>query len=137
MSNFAEEIEDETYATLSYRSVLMGFFRAMLLYVMNGCQWSSEIAEFAAWTVRYDLWCKMRFFRDMLHSDLHGEESAKQRGPVGLLPLLPKEFTRDDVRALRIAQGMKPDPKVVLSQWLAKGAVVRDDDRGLYVKVKS
>jgi hypothetical protein len=137
LSNFAEEVEDETYATLSFRAVLMGFFRAMLLYVMNDCRWSEEIAEFAAWSVRYDLWCKMRFFRDMLHSDLEGEETAKQRGPVGLLPLLPQEFTRDDVRALRIAQGMKPDPKVVLSQWLAKGAVVRDDERGLYVKVKS
>ena len=134
MSNFAEEIEDETYATLSYRSVLMGFFRAMLLYVMNGCQWSSEIAEFAAWTVRYDLWCKMRFFRDMLHSDLQGEESAKQRGPVGLLPLLPKEFTRDDVRTLRIAQGMKPDPKEVLKKWIARGQVVRDAQRGVYVR---
>ena len=57
--------------------------------------------------------CKMRFFRDMLRSDIEGERAALQRGPVGLLPLLPKEFTRDDVRALRIAQGMKPDPKVV------------------------
>ena len=76
------------------------------------------------------------FFRDMLRSDIEGERAALQRGPVGLLPLLPQEFTRDDVRALRIAQGMKPDPKVVLSQWLTKGAIVRDDERGLYVKVK-
>ena len=98
---YARDIDDRTYAQLSFRAVLM------------------------------------RFFRDMLRSDIEGERAALQRGPVGLLPLLPKEFTRDDVRALRIAQGMKPDPKVVLSQWLAKGAVVRDDERGLYVKVKS
>ena len=112
----------------------MGFFRAMLLYVMNGCQWSEEIECFATWSVKYDLWCKMRFFRDMLRSDIEGERAALQRGPVGLLPLLPKEFTRDDVRALRIAQGMKPDPRIVLSQWVAKGAIVRDEERGLYVK---
>lgn len=24
------------------------------------------------------LWCKMRFFRDMLHSDLEGEDTSKQ-----------------------------------------------------------
>ena len=76
----------------------------------------------------------MRFFRDMMHKDMEGERAALQRGPVGLLPLLPQEFTRDDVRALRIAQGMKPDPRVVLSQWVAKGTIVRDDERGLYVK---
>ena len=34
------------------RAVLMGFFRAMLLYVMNGCRWSKEIAEFAAWSTK-------------------------------------------------------------------------------------
>lgn len=79
----------------------------------------------------------MRFFRDMLHSDLKGEETAKQRGPVGLLSLLPHEFTRDDVRALRIAQGMKPDPKVMISQWIAKGVVSKGEARGLYLKVKS
>ena len=131
---FAREAEDSGYARMSRRGVLMGFFRAMLLYVMNGCQWSEEIERFASWSVKYDLWCKMRFFRDMLRSDIEGERAALQRGPVGLLPLLPQEFTRDDVRALRIAQGMKPDPKEVLKKWIARGQVVRDDQRGVYVR---
>ena len=134
LSDFAEEVEDETYATMSFRAVLMGFFRAMLLYVMNDMQWTREIAEFAAWSVKYDLWCKMRFFRDMLHNDLAGEQTAKQRGPVGLLSMLPKEFTREDVKALRIAQGMSPNPRCVLAQWVSKGQIVKDEKRGNYVK---
>ena len=76
----------------------------------------------------------MRFFRDMLHSDLQGEETSKQRGPVGLLTMLPNEFTREDVKALRIAQGMKPDPKSVLGQWVKNGRVVKDSERGVYIK---
>jgi hypothetical protein len=131
---FAREAEDSGYARMSRRGILMGFFRAMLLYVMNGCQWSEEIERFASWSVKYDLWCKMRFFRDMLRSDIEGEKAALQRGPVGLLPLLPKEFTRDDVRALRIAQGMKPDPNGMLRQWMNRGQISRDDARGVYVK---
>ena len=131
---FAREADDRSYARMSRRGILMGFFRAMLLYVMNGMRWSKAIEDFATWSVRYDLWCKMRFFRDMLHSDIEGERAALQRGPVGLLPLLPQEFTRDDVRALRIAQGMKPDPKIVISKWVARGQVVRDDSRGVFVK---
>ena len=111
---FARDADDSSYAQFSFRAVLMGFFRAMLFYVMNGCQWDENIERFATWTVKYDLWCKMRFFRDMMHNDLEGERTAKQRGPVGLLPMLPKEFTREEVKALRIAQGMKPDPKNVL-----------------------
>jgi hypothetical protein len=131
---FAREIEDRTYAQFSHRAVLMGFFRAMLLYVMSDCQWTQTIADFARWTVEYDLWCKMRFFSDMIRSDLQGEKTSIQRGPVSLLTLLPKEFTREDVRALRIAQGMKPDPKNMLSHWVCKGMVERDDSRGVYVK---
>ena len=131
---FAREAEDGGYARMSRRGILMGFFRAMLLYVMNGCQWDERIERFATWSVKYDLWCKMRFFRDMLRNDIEGERAALQRGPVGLLPLLPQEFTRDDVRALRIAQGMKPDPNNAIKQWLHRGQVEKDDARGLYVK---
>ena len=80
------------------------------------------------------MWCKMRFFRDMLHSDLQGEETSKQRGPVGLLTMLPNEFTREDVKALRIAQGMKPDPNGLLRQWVNRGVVVKDEAAGVYVK---
>ena len=131
---FAREAEDSGYARMSRRGILMGFFRAMLLYVMNGCLWSGEIERFATWSVKYDLWCKMRFFRDMLRSDIEGERAALQRGPVGLLPLLPQEFTRDDVRALRIAQGMKPDPTALINKWVTRKQVLRDAERGVYVK---
>ena len=131
---FAREAEDGGYARMSRRGILMGFFRAMLLYVMNGCQWDERIERFATWSVKYDLWCKMRFFRDMLRNDIEGERAALQRGPVGLLPMLPQEFTRDDVRTLRIAQGMKPDPNNTIKQWLHRGQIEKDDVRGLYVK---
>ena len=132
---FARDADDRSYAQFSFRAVLMGFFRAMLLYVMNGCQWDENIERFATWTVKYDMWCKMRFFRDMMHNDLEGERTAIQRGPVGLLSMLPKEFTREDVKALRIAQGMKPDPKDVITQWLKRGLVSRGESRGVYVKM--
>ena len=131
---FARDADDRGYARMSRRGILMGFFRAMLLYVMNGMQWSKEIEDFATWSVKYDLWCKMRFFRDMLRNDIEGERTAVQRGPVGLLTLLPKEFTREDVKALRIAQGMKPDPNGLLRQWVNRGVVVKDEAAGVYVK---
>ncbi len=131
---YAREIDDRTYAQLSFRAVLMGFFRAVLLYVVNGCRWSSEIAAFAEWTVRYDLWCKFRFFRDMLHKDLSGEKTALQRGPVSLLALLPDEFTKQQVQELRIAEGMKPDPRKMLDAWKRRGQIVKDKTREVYVK---
>ena len=90
--------QHRTYAQLSFRAVLMGFFRAML------------------------------------RNDIEGERAALQRGPVGLLSLLPDEFTRDDVRALRIAQVMKPDPTALINKWVTRKQVLRDAERGVYVK---
>ena len=132
---FARDAEDRAYAQFSFRAVLMGFFRSMLLYVMNGMQWSREIEDFATWSVKYDLWCKMRFFRDMMHKDLEGERTAVQHGPVGLLPLLPQEFTREQVRDLRIAQGMKADPTSMLSNWVLRGYIAKNEVRAVYVKL--
>ena len=133
---FARDAEDRTYAQMSFRAVLMGFFRAMVLYVMNGMRWTDEIATFSAWTVRYDMWCKMRFFADMLHHDLEGETTALQRGPVSLLAMLPAEFTRQELIDLRTSQGMKPDPRKVLSNWVSKGAIHYDESRQVYVKLR-
>ena len=133
---YAREMDDRAYAQYSYRSVLMGFYRAMVLYIAGGMQWTDEIARFAAWSVRYDMWCKMRFFRDMMHKDMEGERTAVQRGPASLLALLPHEFTREQVREVRRAQGMQPNPKNMLAQWVYRGFVQHDEERGVYVKLK-
>lgn len=87
--------------------------------------------------MRYDMWCKMRFFSDILHKDLAGEKSSVQRGPVSLLTLLPDEFTKQQVEALRMAQGMKPDPKMMIDSWVRRGRVVKSTSNGTYVKVDS
>ena len=65
------------------------------------------------------------------------KESFCNPTPPSLLTLLPDEFTREDVRNLRIAQGMKPDPKQMLSKWKLRGQIVSLDERGSYKKVDS
>ena len=133
---FAEMSDDRAYAQLSFRAVLMGFLRAMTLYVMCGMQWTEEIGEFAAWTVRYDMWCKMRFFGDLLHQDLEAEAAAGTANPRNLLDLLPREFTRQMAQDLRTSQGRKPNPRNMLAQWVHRGYIHYDEARAVYVKVK-
>ena len=129
--------DDRAYATLSFRAVLMGFLRAMTLYVMCGMQWTDEISEFAAWTVRYDMWCKMHFFGDLLHQDLEAEANAAVANPRNLLGMLPHEFTRQDAQELRIAQGRNANPKNMLAQWTHRGYITYDEQRGVYVKSRA
>ena len=78
----------------------------------------------------------LRFFADMLHKDMEGEREALQRGPVSLLALLPQEFTKEQVKEVRIAQGLKPDPVNMLKNWKRRG-YVEEADKGVYRKVVS
>ena len=61
--------------------------------------------------------------------------SPFQRGPVGLLSMLPQEFIREQVQELRIAEGMKPNPTEMLKKWIQRGKVVYDS--GTMVRVKA
>lgn len=55
---------------------------------------------------------------------------------MGLLGMLPKEFTREQVRDLRIKQGMKPDPKGAISKWKQRGLIVAGEAPNTYVRVE-
>ena len=131
----AEMCDDRAYAQMSRRAVLMGVLRGMVLYIMNDMQWSQEIGEFAAWSVRYDMWCKMHFFGDLMHQEMEAEAMAVAGERNNLLCLLPTEFTRQMAQDMRIAQGRKPNPRNMLAQWMHRGYIVKDEARDVYVKV--
>ena len=44
------------------------------------------------------------------------------------------EFTRQMAQDMRIAQGRKPSPRNMLSQWIYRGYIAYDEPRGVYVK---
>ena len=58
-----------------------------------------------------------------------------QRGPISLLTMLPSEFTRRQVQDLRIAQGMKPNPKEMLKAWVKRGLIKYVPDADIYQQV--
>ena len=131
--SFAESCDDRAYAQLSFRAVLMGFLRGMVLYVMNGMRWTAEISDFAAWTVRYDMWCKMHFFGDLLHQGLEAEVAAVRCNHTrSLLDLLPETFTRQMAQEMRMAQGRNPNPSDMLRQWLHRGFIARGENEMYY-----
>lgn len=125
---FARDCENKDYALLSRRAVLIAFFRAIVLYIMNGRQWSDEIAQFCAWTARYDMWCKMRFFGDFIRKELEGENKGIRPGPRNLLDMLPTEFSRQDLADMRRLMGK--DSKGTLNQlgvWKNRGYIVETE----------
>lgn len=49
---------------------------------------------------------------------------------------IPFRPFREQVREVRRAQGMQPNPKNMLAQWVYRGFVRHDEERGVYVKLK-
>ena len=79
-ADFARMSQDRVYENLSFRANVIAYLKACVLYVANGCQWESEIEEFVRWSEQYDLYCKMRFFRDaIVKAEQEGVKSSKKR----------------------------------------------------------
>ena len=130
--------DSEAYRILSYRANVIAWLKGMVLYVAHGCKWSREIADFVRWSQQYNLWCKMLYFGKQLEKELREEvEMQRQSGPQNLLELLADEFTREEYRQMRQAQGRSGSGDATLRSWVKRGHIVFDEASGRYCKTHS
>jgi hypothetical protein len=132
MNEISVLTDDEAYRILSRRANVIGFLKAMTLYVAEG-GWSTEIAEFVKWSVEYDMWCKMQVFGDILQSELESE-NLPPRQRKNLLYMLPDTFTREDAISLRKRMGKNSNVNGMLRQWVHREYIVLDIEKNVYVK---
>ena len=125
-ADFARMSQDRVYENLSFRANVIAYLKACVLYVANGCQWESEIEEFVRWSELYDLYCKMRFFRDaIVKSEQEGVKSSK-RGPSNMLQLLPNEFSYQQAEQLRSDLGLDTKgTRRMIATWVFRKYIVK------------
>ena len=125
-AEFARLSQDRTFENLSFRANVIAYLKACVLYVANGCKWEPEIDEFIRWSEQYDLYCKMRFFGDMIAKENYTAERSSKRGPQNLLQILPDDFTAAQLLAIRLEHGL--DAKgtdMMIRQWLHRKYIRR------------
>ena len=125
-AEFARLSQDRTFENLSFRANVIAYLKACVLYVANGCKWEPEIDEFIRWSEQYDLYCKMRFFGDMIAKENYTAERSSKRGPQNLLQILPDDFTAAQLLAIRLEHGL--DAKgtdMMIRQWLHRNYIRR------------
>ena len=105
-AEFARLSQSRVYENLSFRANVIAYLKAMVLFVAHGGVWDKTMEEFVRWSLRYDLWCKMRFFGDAIEHQEHSGTASKRRGPQNLLDLLPDIFTRDEASQMRTRNGI-------------------------------
>ena len=125
-AEFARLSQDRTFENLSFRANVIAYLKACVLYVANGCKWEPEIDEFIRWSEQYDLYCKMRFFGDMIAKENYTAQRSSKRGPQNLLQILPDSFTAAQLLAIRLEHGL--DAKgtdMMIRQWLHRNYIER------------
>ena len=150
-NNFAEHLCDENeklaalygsdaYLTLSYRSTVIAWLKGMMLFVMNGEQWTKEIQDYMEWSLRYDLWVKMNIIGKML-DDAQNEEvnATSNRGPKNMLLMLKDEFKIEDLIILRKRMNKSVDLNTIKSQlcmWRTRKLVDFESYNDVIKKIK-
>ena len=125
-AEFSRLSQDRVYENLSFRANVIAYLKACVLYVANGCKWEPEIDEFIRWSEQYDLYCKMRFFGDMIAKENYTAQRSSKRGPQNLLQILPDSFTAAQLLAIRLEHGL--DAKgtdMMIRQWLHRNYIRR------------
>ena len=125
-TEFSRTSQNRIFENFSFRSNVIAYLKACVLYVANGYRWEPEIEDFIRWSERYDLYCKMRFFGDMIAKEASTAEKSSKRGPENILQLLPDIFTEPQLEAIRLEHGLKAQGcKNVIKQWIYRKYIVR------------
>jgi hypothetical protein len=129
-ADFARLSQSRVFENLSFRATVIAYLKACLLYVANGMQWDQSIEDFVRWSLHYDLWCKMKFFGQMIEdAEMTGASANPRPGPQNLLDFLPDEFTYADAEEMRrrrlITTGTAA---MMLGNWKSRGFIEQLDD---------
>ena len=92
-AEFARLSQNYVFENLSFRANVIAYLKACVLYVANGMKWEKSIEDFVRWSERYDLWCKLKLFGQMIYeADNEQAKTDKEfvSGPKNLLRMLPR-----------------------------------------------
>ena len=123
-AEFARLSQSRVYENLSFRANVIAYLKAMVLYVAHGGVWDKTMEDFVRWSLKYDMWCKMRFFGEAIEEVENYGARERRRGPQNLLDLLPDIFTRDEAQQMRHRMGIRSGSLTqMLGNWKHRGYI--------------
>ena len=121
---------NKPYAEFAKRGLANGFRRAMVLYLANGEKWEKAIEDFIVWSVKYDLWCKMRFFGNQMQEAIDADTRSiyHASGVSNLLLFVHDTFDKAEIQEVCMVHGTKTKLAVLLCTWKKRGFIVKNED---------
>ena len=130
LMELAQLAYNKPYAEFAKRSLANGFRRAMVLYLANGEKWEKAIEDFIVWSVKYDLWCKMRFFGNQMQEAIDADTRSiyHASGVSNLLLFVHDTFDKAEIQEVCMVHGTKTKLAVLLCTWKKRGFIVKNGD---------
>ena len=121
---------NKPYAEFAKRGLANGFRRAMVLYLANGEKWEKPIEDFIEWSVKYDLWCKMRFFGNQMQEAIDADNRMVYHatGVSNLLLFVHDTFDKVEIQRVCQIHGTKTKLAILLCNWKKRGFIVKNED---------
>lgn len=126
---------NKPYAEFAKRGLANGFRCAMVLYLANGEKWEKAIEDFIVWSVKYDLWCKMRFFGNQMQEaiDADSRSVCHTPGVSNLLLYVHDTFDKTEIQNICQVHGTKTKLAILLCNWKKRGFIMKNED-GTFTK---
>lgn len=126
---------NKPYAEFAKCGLANGFRRAMVLYLANGEKWEKAIEDFIVWSVKYDLWCKMRFFGNQMQEaiDADSRSVCHTPGVSNLLLYVHDTFDKTEIQNICQVHGTKTKLAILLCNWKKRGFIMKNED-GTFTK---
>ena len=118
------------------RAALNGFRAGIIAYLLEGRQETERAIKFAVWYAERCFQYQLQIYGnkvDALHDGALSPQASK--GNIRYLDALPKEFTKEDLVNLRLANHESPVVKTIICRWV-KEDLIKKIDSNLWQKLQ-
>ena len=125
-----EEKRQEYLQTLRYsldvlrrRAALNGFRAGIIAYLLEGRQETERAIKFALWYAERCLYYQLQIYGDKIDALNNKLSPQAAKGNIRYLDALPKEFTKEDLVGLRLANNESPVVKTIICRWVKESLI--------------
>ncbi len=134
LEEWDEEKRQEYLQTLRYsldvlrrRAALNGFRAGIIAYLLEGRQETERAIKFVRWYAERCLHYQLQLYGDKIDALHNGPSPQASKGNVRYLDALPREFTKEDLVTLRLANNESPVVKTITWRWVKEGKIEKID----------
>ena len=108
---------------LRRRAALNGFRAGIIAYLLEGRQETERAIKFALWYAERCLHYQLQIYGDKIDALNNKLSPQASRGNIRYLDVLPKEFTKEDLVSLRLANNESPIVKTIIYRWVKEAQI--------------